>query len=403
MTDNPILKRREDESLEQYQIRICANKDKYGLTWNQLAELLNKEFDEDYSESKYRKFYTAFIKGMEYAKQQGIESDEVLDELEMKKIELLEERKKLQVIRSEYNKIARDKARREMLFEQVKDSIEAIPVPEFKPLQSTVKGKREYILSFGDIHFGKIFKTLTNEYSEEICKERLWKLLNEVVEIVEKEKITKLHLINGADNLEGATLRVSQLASLQSGFVDQLIKFCKLYSSWLNELSKYVEVELHQIDSANHTELRSFGTGRGEMPKEDLERVLAIYVQDVLVNNNRIKINTYENGIADFEILGYNVIALHGHQIKSNKTVVKDLSMHRKKFYDFCFVAHFHHGNALTVGEGLTNNIEVIQIPSIMGSDPHSDSMFLGCKSGASLHVIEEGKGRTIQYSIILN
>lgn len=398
-------KRLPKENIVDWQVRIYYNKKAYGLSWEDIKDLFNQETGESYGESKWRKWLTTFVKGMDYQKNKNISDDEVLNELEMKKIEADKAAKKVQSLTSEFNKLKREEARRELLIDSIKESITTLPSPTFQPLasgKSSTKHK-EYVLSFGDTHFGKKFKSLHNEYSEEITYERMQDLIKDVVEIINKEKITHLQLINGADSVEGMTLRISQLKSLQSGFVDQVIKYCKMYSAWLNELSKYVKLTVHHLTSSNHTELRPFSSNRSEFPAEDMERIIAMYIQDTLVKNERIKVKVYEDGIADFTLCGYNVLALHGHQIKNNKSVLKDLSFLRKKFYDYCFVSHFHHGNALTVGEGITNNMEVIQVPSIMGSDEYSDSLMTGAKAGASLHVFEEGKGRTISYSIVLN
>jgi hypothetical protein len=77
--------------------------------------------------------------------------------------------------------------------------------------------------------------------------------------------------------------------------------------------------------------------------------------------------------------------------------------MLKRKFFDYLYISHFHHGSSLTVGETETNNVEVIQLDSIMGSDEYSDSLMTGAKAGANLSIYEEGKGRTISYSFILN
>jgi hypothetical protein len=36
MIDNPILKRRDEESILNWKIRLCSNKDKYDLTWEHI-------------------------------------------------------------------------------------------------------------------------------------------------------------------------------------------------------------------------------------------------------------------------------------------------------------------------------------------------------------------------------
>jgi hypothetical protein len=89
--------------------------------------------------------------------------------------------------------------------------------------------------------------------------------------------------------------------------------------------------------------------------------------------------------------------------LSGKKNAIRDLSMLHRKFFDFLYVAHFHHGGSLTVGEGSTNDIEIIQVPSVMGSDEYADSLMTGAKAGAIFDVYEQGKGRTINYKIKLN
>lgn len=400
MSDFEKVKRQPDEGFMDYQLRIGRNRELYGLSWSEVSVMLNSqpEVEDEYTESKWRKDIQAYLRVHDHL----LEKNVGLAELEQKKIEIDEARKKMQTIRVDYHRDVREKARKDLMFEHVKNSIERLPMPKINPIHKSYNGNRKGILSFGDIHFGKEFKSLNNEYSEGIAKQRMEKLIGETLEIIEREGFDEIDVINGADNIEGMTLRVSQLQSLASGFIDQTIKFSKFYATWLNELSKYVKLNVHQITSSNHTEIRPFNSKRGEFPSEDLERLIGHYVKDVLANNNRININLYDKGFADFELLGFNIASLHGHQLKNNKNAIRDLSMLHRKFFDYLFVYHFHHGNELTVGQGENNNIKILQTPSIMGSDEYSDSLMTGAKPGAAFYVFEEGKGKKITYDIDL-
>lgn len=401
-----ILKRKDGESDFDYKVRLCLAKlnKEIDIDWQDIVEMLNLECHRD-SLRKMAYGYKEMHENIEKQKINDIESDEILNELEMKKIELLEERKKLQVVRGEYNKIAREKSRKDLLFEYVAEKIEEIgtlPSPTFKPLQVNDEGKAG-LLGFGDEHFGKEFISNNNAYNEQIYLERMNKLLNETIKVIQKEQLDELTVLNGADSVEGMALRVSQLTTLQYGFVDQVIKYARYKVEWLKELSKYVKVRYIHIPSANHTELRLHSSNRGEMPKEDVERIISVYIHDMLKDNERIDVPIYEDGIVDFKLLNFNIAACHGHQLKGKKNALKDISMLKRTFFDYLYVSHFHHGSSLTVGEAETNNMEVVQLPSIMGSDEYSDSLFTGAKAGANLSIYEENKGRTISYKFVLN
>ncbi|MEV9652441.1 hypothetical protein [Bacillus aerius] len=406
MIDPIKLKRHSDENLKQWKLRICENYKEYGLNnWNEVAEVINNETGDKKGESAYRKWFTNFNEGRDYQKEVVAEGNGAIVELELKKIEVMEERKKLQSMKNEIHKKTRIKGRNELMYEHVTAAIEkqpSLPLPSFKVLQPNNK-KRAAILGFGDEHFGKEFKSLNNEYNEQIYLERMAQLLSETVECIQKESLNELVVLNGADSVEGMALRVSQLTPLQYGFMDQVIKYSRYKVEWLKELSKYVKIKYIHIPSANHTELRLHGTSRGEMPKEDVERIIATYIHDMLQENERIEVPLYDDGIVDFNLLEFEFVACHGHQIKNKKNAIRDLSQLKRKFYDYMYISHFHHGNMLTVGEAAGHNIQVIQLPSVMGSDEYSDSLMTGAKAGANLSIFESGKGRTIQYDYILN
>lgn len=69
-----------DESQLEYKIRICSERERLGLTWDEVAQVLNEEFGENFGESKYRKWWYAFQEGMEYIKTLEFEREEVVKE-----------------------------------------------------------------------------------------------------------------------------------------------------------------------------------------------------------------------------------------------------------------------------------------------------------------------------------
>ena len=104
----------------------------------------------------------------------------------------------------------------------------------------------------------------------------------------------------------------------------------------------------------------------------------------------------------EFELNGYNFIALHGDAIKNRDSALKDLTMLHRKFYDYVMMGHFHSGMTKTVAEGLTNNKDVIIVPSFIGSDPYSDSLLVGSKGAAKLYGVT-ANGITKEETFILN
>jgi hypothetical protein len=376
--------------------------------------------DEDYvelSELVYGKKYSSDVaRRMMYGSRatldlieneqvETISDDKILKEYELKKIELQKEKYKIQALRLDMDRIIRESSRTELLFEEfiniIKESCK-LPPPEFKPLRNQ-DSRKAYLLSFADAHTGKQFKSITNEYDLDIVYDRFNKLLSETLEIIEENNINHLTILALGDLIEGMCLRTSQLSNLKIGITQQTIQFMRFIVSWLNKLSEYVEITYYQAPYANHSQIRPFGTKANEFANEDMEKIIFAYIYDMLEGNSRINVVECDEKYIIFKIFKYNIIASHGHDIKNVDTFLKDISNKYRIFFDYGFFAHKHSEALRTVGESDTNNCQVINVPSIMGSDEFADELLIGSKAGATLIEFTEKQGKRKTYDIILN
>lgn len=68
MIDNPnLLCQSSNETFDDFFVRLFEHKDEYKLTCQDIADILNRQCGEEYGESKWRKEYAAFRRGMRYA------------------------------------------------------------------------------------------------------------------------------------------------------------------------------------------------------------------------------------------------------------------------------------------------------------------------------------------------
>ena len=77
--------------------------------------------------------------------------------------------------------------------------------------------------------------------------------------------------------------------------------------------------------------------------------------------------------------------------------------MLHRRFYDIAFIGHYHGGQTISTGESVNGNTEIFVIPSIVGSDPYSDSLKVGAKSMAKMFKLEKGNGIVENYTFVLN
>ncbi len=357
-----------------------------------------------YSSDNIRKFWYIFDKIIDNIDDTvEITEEDLVNELELKRKEIIKERYKLQATKIEQTRYDRQDARRELFYENIRNAIKSLPLPDFKELPFDYENDKEYVVGMGDFHFGANFRSQNNTYSREECKRRLEKLSYALKCEIFNNDIYKLKIINVADTIQGI-LRLTDLQLNEVPVVESVVEISRLIAEFLNDLSAFCEIEYYHCSSANHSQTRPLGSKASELAAEDLEKVIVSYISDMLRDNNRIKvISDLAKDYLTFNIFNFKAIILHGHQIKNPNETIKDLSNLHREFYDFCFLGHRHSANEVIVGEGKTHNIEILTCPSFIGSDPYSDSLMVGSKAMVKLYEFDKIYGHTASKNIILN
>lgn len=382
------------------------------------GKLIDKTEDRDYAELSEELFgdgncfNSSEVRKRMYGMRtliEAIESDkefkadnDIIQEIEFKKLELIKERKKIQATKTELNRKLTHDARFELFYENVKEAIEMLPLPEFEPIVDTDNENEGHVLTFADVHYGANFTSENNRYSTDICKERFEKLLTKTIKYIDKENVKYLSVINLSDNIQGI-LRLSDLQINEIPVVQAVVEISRLIAMFLNELSKYTSITYYHVMSSNHAQIRPLGSKASELATEDMELVIGNYIKDLLGNNYRINVVLSDKDYTQLSICDYDMIAMHGHQVRNIKKVVQDYSMLHKKFYQYCLLGHTHAGQSMVVGEGNDNSIEVLVTPSFVGSDPYSDSLKVGAKAMCKIYKFEECNGLVQTNNILLN
>lgn len=373
-------------------------KDKYGINCN--SDTIRKSSSTPFG-GKMRSEYEKYRIGLDKTENN---SD---SELDVKIQELRKERIKLQTANVERNRLDRAEARQEMYYEHVGQIIKTLPIPDFEQITDTndkVDDQRDYVLTITDVHFGAEFLSENNKYSKEIALERFEYLLDRTIHFIKQNKLTNLKVTCLGDSLQGL-IHLTDLKINDSSVVKSCVEISRIIANFLNQLSKYVNVEYYHVPSANHTQTRGLGSRPNELMDEDLEYLIGNYIKDLLSNNTRISVTLAEEGkqYVIIPVEGYEILAMHGHQIKSMESAIKDLSMVRRDFVEYLLLGHFHAGKSITCNEGCLNDAEVLVAPSFIGSDPYSDSLFKGSKAACMIYGFNSLYGHVESHKIILN
>ena len=373
------------------------------IEWQDIADLRSEYTGEDEHRDTIRKGAKLFY---EYLEAGWVKNPAECSVVSPSKVavqirELQKERCKIQTEKLEFNRWLRENARDELIVEHICQAVEKLePLAIPNPIHTDLSD-REGVLVFGDEHYGTEFEIhglhneIINSYSPDIFESRMWDLLEQTISITTKEGFSKIHVFSMGD-FEDGLLRVKQLMQLRYGVVEGTVRYADFISNWLNELSKYVEVEF-QTTSGNHTELRMLGQPKGTFTKENMSLVVDAMITTRLANNPNFTFVKNPTGYIFADILGYKLLGIHG-EVKSMEQAIKDFSQMYRVQLDFLIAGHKHHSRSETVGI----NQEVINVPSIIGVDDYSLSIHKMSNAGATFLVFEKGKGKVIEYAIKL-
>lgn len=398
-----IYTRLNNETDEQLIYRICNDKQLIG-TWQDVADIINSLLNKNYSESAYRKLYQSFNKTFDANKNQIFNDDDYLSKINDTEQKIRKERIKLQTANIERNRIDREESRREMYYEYIANAINKLKVPDFNPLIDTQLNENEYIVCISDLHYGVTFKSINNEYSPKICRDRLEILLGDLINFINEKRIQNIRIINLGDTIQGL-LRLSDLKANDSSVVKATVEVSQCIAKFLNELSKYTMIDYYHVPTANHTQIRVLGAKASELADEDFEYIIAHYIKDLLSANSRITVHIADDGsdYINIDLYDYNIIATHGHQIRNINDAIRDISMVKGKIIDFLFMGHKHASTSIIGSEHICNDTEILVCPSIIGSDPYADRILKGSKSAVKIYGFDEIFGHVETYKFILN
>lgn len=400
------LKRLQNESDDEYFYRVCQMKESLGFTWPQMAEIFNEEFGCSKGETAYRKKWAAFKSVFEANADKLVGEDKYLEEIKQAKYELEKERQKLYATKVEANRNLRFESREELFYENIRDTIQALPMPKIIAGNSDylIDHHKEYVLTIADIQAGANFKTANNEYSLVICQSRFNKLLDMMIEYVQFHNVNKMHVVELADSIQGI-LRLTDLKLNEVSVVESTVTVARLIANFLNQLSAYCYIEYYHTPMSNHSQLRQIGSKANELVYEDMEYVIGHYIQDMLRDNNRVSVHLHDGyDYVEIPIFNFNVMAMHGHTIKNLETALRDLSAMHRKLIDYVFIGHFHNAKVIPGNEHESHDTELLICPSFQGTDPYAfNKLGKSSKAACKMFIFDVKYGCTGTEKFILN
>lgn len=392
------IKRLANESLTDYKIRICSNKAILNLTWTQVAEILNKETGQSFGESAYRKWFTQFNEGLEYATENNMSDSEAIQELNEKIKEFEIAKIQYQDKTREYKGYLRHEARLDNLLQKLiasmKDEINAKkPLQWVKPIENnTSTGALTLLLS--DLHKGMVTDNHWNKFNNEVFYERLNQVVQETIEYQKLTNTKELHIMQLGDLIEGNLHRLTKIGETETA-VEQTQKVAEALSELASSLSKHFEeVHFHSV-KGNHDRVSS--RKEEEIKTESFHDFVTWYMKARLEKHENVVFheNEYDSEIIVADICGKTYFGVHGH-LDSYPKVIQDLTMMIQKFPEAVMAGHIHKNF-----ENEVHSVDLIVNGGFAGTNNYAKDARLTSKAHQKLLWLDEN-GRKATFFIRL-
>lgn len=388
-------KRLSDETELDYFVRICSNKDRYGLSWVEVGEVLNEEFGKNHGESKWRKKYAAFEEGMRYAEDKQVSFDDLAAELEIKRREFEKEKVRVQDQRREYKKLLRDDARVEKIKDDMFDEIRLLA--KSKPLVKEaftvpVTSNREGVAVFSDWHFGTTAKNAWNTFDNDVFFKRVAYLKDRVIQHGIENGIERLHVAVLGDMISGLIHQTIRIENSENVSV-QTMRVAEVLSEVVHELSEHFEIDYYCV-RGNHDRI----TPQKDLTlsSESFMDIIHWFVKARLENNARVTFhdNEIDEELCEINICGELVYGVHGHKDRPNN-VVENLTLMTGRKPAAILLGHRHHHFEKEV-----HGVDIIQNGTLSGVDEFAKDIRATSIPHQKFLVWEQGIGRLCTYNI---
>lgn len=436
------LGRDKDESLTEYKIRICSEREQYGLTWDEVAQILNEEFGDNYGESKYRKWWYAFNEGMNYITSLEAERNEAVKEYvgeQKKDFQMLKTGEQASTIVAKLSE------------EQLKDADYLLKLHGYDPNEWEITGARQSIwnnkldselysskitvkpregfnwseenikkifdriaddnivrscteytkiidkdivpvekreialVGIADLHYGLLAKdNISEEYNMKIAEKRFNDIITDVIRRKsDQETVEKVILLLGndflnADNIQGTTSRHFTQQDQETNWYEIIESATEMLVKEIDKLKYYFPKVIVMNVKGNHDEMSTFG----------IMQTLNAYYK----NNEQIEINT-SCKFRQYIRYGTNLIGLsHNERVQD---VSKIMAAETGTYFGECryklfLMGHLHKQQLLEDDYG----VDIRRMPSVVGASAWTAQQgYTGTNKMSQTFVFDKDKG----------
>ena len=370
------------------------------LTWDAIAEIFNKNLteiknpEENLSASTYRQQYRLAVLYYEDVFKDMVSEENnivLLEEIKKEKYKMFDQR-------NAYNELLRGRARQEEINEIIKNEIKSNKLMKLEPKynQYTAYFTEDVMLiNLHDLHYGASFENYWNKYNPEICKKRLEKYLEEIIEIQRVHNCSSCVVACNGDLISG-NIHESIKVTNKENVIKQLIGVSELIAYFLSELSAFFDTVKFASVSGNHSRIEKKEIA---LKGERLDDIIPWWLEARLQNISNIKFDYCEK--IDDTIYLINIknklyCGVHGDYDYSDKKILDLKTMINKDIYGV-LTGHLHHNKIDSI-----QGIKLIMSGSLQGVDDFCVSKRIFGKPEQLVCICNE-KGLKCAYDIVFD
>lgn len=340
------------------------------MSWDDLADVINKEFRNDESEYRseaaYRKPYQQAKRYFEANVFKNYkDEDSYFKELQLQKQEIQKEKRKLYDERLDLSRMLRQESRLETTIEKIENMLSEIADKRYisyDGCSSYISNQNDMIIALSDLHLGASFYTFDGFYDSEIAKDRLKQYLSKIIDIQKTHKAENCVVLLIGDLISGnihSTISVTN----KENVIEQVKLACQYISDFVYELGKYFKkVELRGV-SGNHSRLEK--NKEDALIEERMDDLILWFIKTMLKNVENIEVydDNIDETISTFFVRDRLYFGVHGDFDSINDAAIAKLVLWAK-MTPYCILCGHKHFPAMSDVSG----IKVVQSGSLCGS-----------------------------------
>lgn len=381
------LEQHENENDYEYGLRIIRAKvdREVDLDWDEICSLLKLDCHRDsirkatsvtpYNGVAVAKYYEDKIAKIEMERSSTNSStvQELIDELEQKKIELQKERYKLQDQRRQYHSLVRTEARWEALMDTIKEEVAKLPSLTWHSHRHYLNfGGNEASLLLSDWHIGTEIDTPHNTFNLKIAQERIDKLKHDTIKHCKLNNVNTLH-VNIAGDMISGVIHVTTRILNQENVVSQIMTCSELLAQLINDLATEFSFVNINYTIGNHG--RVSANVKESLDSENFEYLILEFLKLRLKKAKNVHFNEskVDKEIVTYKVFGETIALVHGHREKKPFDSTKELSAFLGEKVDMVMMGHFHNfavrnnvvvNGCLSGADEYANNLRFNNAPS---------------------------------------